>query len=137
MNGVSGGDVPAASNAPLGAGAAAGGLSAGAGVAPALTSPTRELAGDSNTGKNKLVVSGTSGAVGSERVLTPSYAGPLASKDGQGGNERTENQEKEIDGSESVQEQEGKTAAGRVGAFLAALPLSKLKIVIGKDDGFQ
>lgn len=116
LNGISDGDVPAESKAPLGAGAV-----------------PEEPAGDGNTGKKALFVSGTSSAVGSERVLTPDYA----VKDGEGKNERTENQEKVLDDEEGVQEQEGKTAAGRVGAFLAALPLSKFKIVIGKNYGFQ
>ena len=132
LNGVSGVDVPAETNAPLRKVVAPGGLGVDAGGALEMADQTRGPASDDNAGKAGVV----SGVVSSESVLTGAHAGPLGRGTCQGGVERADNHQKELD-DESMGEHEGKSAAGRVGALLAALPLSKLKIVIGKRNCYK
>lgn len=67
----------------------------------------------------------------SEPGVTPAYAGRAVVTDGQRQSERNA-QTGALD-KKSVPEREETTAAGRIGELLSALPLSKLKIVIGKQ----
>lgn len=67
----------------------------------------------------------------SEPGVTPAYVGSAAIGDGQRHTERTE-QTGALD-KKAVPERDETTAAGRIGELLSALPLSKLKIVIGEQ----
>lgn len=75
------------------------------------------------------VATGLNRAVYSEPGVTPAYAGPMAVGTGQRQSERNDNSGA-LD-KKAVPDREEMTAAGRIGEFLSALPLSKLKIVIG------
>lgn len=94
------------------------------------TSVHQEPAGDGNTG-DALSASSDGSTAGSQPVFSRAYGGPSLPIDGQEPNEPEENAERP---DEDEQKEEGKTMAGKIGAFLSGLPLSKLKIVIGESN---
>ena len=140
LKGVSvfgGGGVPAETN-PLNRGASAAAPGSGSlgvddsDVVPAFADQNREPAseGNKNNAGETLVVAGANREITLGSALSQASAGPSALEDGKGSNERNEHHPKK--GSDGdVRTQEGKTSAGKIGALLAALPLSKLKIIIG------
>ena len=121
MKGVRGGGVPVKPKAPHeeGVAVASGSVSSEPCLTPALA-PVIE--GDVSEAP---AVFGTKSAANPESVMTRAYAGD-------GGQGQAGRKEGPGAPDKNAAEQEERTAAGRVGAFLAALPLSKLKIVIGK-----
>ena len=84
------------------------------------------------------VASGTANRAGSSRTMFnrgfAGRTGPAAPAGGGSGQGRKNLERKEQQGTDNgTADQEETTAAGRIGNILAALPLSKLKIVIGKS----
>ena len=122
LNSVRGGGVPVKPNLPHGTSFPPRSLSSDARLAPTLA-PVNEV-----DIEDVPVVSGINRTAYSEPGLTPAYTAPAAVGDGQRQNKRNENPGA-LD--KKVPEREESTAAGRIGAILTALPLSKLKIVIG------
>ena len=121
MKGVRGGGAPVKPKVPHegGAAVASDSVSNEPNLTPALA-PVSE--GDI---AKAPVGFGTNRAANPEPVMTGAYAGD-------GGQGQAGRKEGPGAPDKNAAEQEEKTAAGRVGAFLSALPLSKLKIVIGK-----
>ena len=122
--------VPSAQKIPHrgGAALARGSHSMDASVVPALGDQTPHPTSDSDAGR-VLVGSGVKCDTALDPVVSRAYGETSAGEDGK--EERNDPYPtKESTG--DVQGHERKTTAGRIGVFLTALPLSKLKIVIGK-----
>ena len=119
-----GGNVTGNPSLPLGLSFEPRSVSSDARLTPALA-PVSEV-----DIEDAPAVSGLDRTVYSEPGVTPAYARPAAVRSGRRQSERQEHPG--ILDQTAGPEREETTAAGRVGEFLSALPLSKLKIVIGK-----
>lgn len=124
FTGVIGGrSIPAKANLPRGLSFAPRSVSNDSRLAPTLA-PVHE-----SDIEEAPVASGLDRAAYSEPGVTPAYAGPTAVGTVQRQSERDDHSGSL--GKKAAQDREETTAAGRIGEFLSALPLSKLKIVIG------
>ena len=130
---TSGGGVLGVQNAPRGGEPVAtpGSVGRDSSVAPGAGGRSPESTGRGDAGE-AFASSGVNSAIDAGPVLSRAHDGPPVVDDGKRSNEQNEHRP-EGERKEDVQELQIKTTAGKIGAFLTWLPLSKLKIVIGKN----